>query len=98
MNATNQSLHDYLADHYSDAVANHDSVIGILFDHYAESNNADHPQIHVALKKLREQLATSDTEAVMNTVFELCTLHEECGFRGGLNMGVALAMELTSGK
>ena len=38
------------------------------------------------------QLGTPDE------VFELCTLHEECGFRGGLDMGIALAMELTSGK
>ena len=98
MNATNQSLHDYLADHYSDVIANHDSVIGILYDHYSESNNADHPQIHAALKKLREQLVTVDAETIMSTVFELCTLHEECGFRGGLDMGIALSMELTSGK
>lgn len=98
MNANKQNFHDYLAEHYSDVIANHDSVIEILFDHYSESNNADHPQIHAALKKLREQLVTADEETIMSTVFELCTLHEECGFRGGLDMGIALAMELTSGK
>lgn len=98
MNANHQTLHDCLAEHYSDVIANHDSVIGILYGHYSESNNADHPQIHAALKKLREQLVTVDVETIMSTVFELCTLHEECGFRGGLDMGIALAMELTSGK
>jgi hypothetical protein len=48
------------------------------------------------LKLLRDQLPTGDVETIMSTVFKLCTLHEECGFRGGLNMGMTLAKELSS--
>lgn len=98
MNAKNQTFHEYLTTHYNDTIENHDSAIEILFDHYSESNHGDNAKIHASLAKLREQLVTADTETIMSTVFELCTLHEVAGFRGGLNMGVALAMELTSGK
>lgn len=95
MNANN-NFHDFLTTHCTDTMESHESAIGILYDYYAESNEGDDPRIHAALKKLRNQLITTDTESIMNTVFELCALHEEIGFRGGLNMGVALAKELSS--
>ena len=97
MNANN-TLHDYLTAHFQDTIESHDSAVGILFDHYAESNGADTPKIHDALVRLRKQLASADldSDSIMNTVFELCTLHEECGFLGGLNMGFTLAKELSS--
>lgn len=98
MNAKNQTFHEFLTQHCNDTLENHESAIEILFDHYSESNHGDNPKIHAGLAKLREQLVSADTETIMNTVFELCTLHEECGFRGGLNMGVTLAMELASRK
>ena len=93
MNANN-NFHDFLTTHFQETVESQDSAIGILYDYYAESNEGDDPRIHDALKKLRDQLTTADTDSIMNTVFELCTLHEECGFRGGLKMGFALAKEL----
>ena len=96
MNANNQSLHDLLTEHYNETIENFGSPAAILFDHYSESNNATNPKITVTLKKLREQLAEEDTETIMNTVFELCSLHEESGFLGGFNIGFALAKELSS--
>ena len=93
MNANN-NFRDFLTTHFQETVESQDSAIGILYDYYAESNEGDDPRIHDTLKKLRDQLTTADTDSIMNIVFELCTLHEECGFRGGLNMGFALAKEL----
>lgn len=95
MNANN-NFHDFLITHFRETVESQDSAIGILYDYYAESNEGNDPRIHAALEKLRKQLTTADIESIMNTVFELCTLHEECGFRGGLNMGITLAKELSS--
>ena len=95
MNA-NHNLHDFLKAHCEDIVDTHESAIGILFDYYSESQGADSPEIHALLQKLRLQLGSENTEAIMSTVFELCTLHEECGFRGGFSMGITLAKELTS--
>lgn len=90
------NFHDFLTAHYNDTVDTHDSAITILYDYYAESNEAIDPEIQDALKLLRDQLPTGDVENIMSTVFKLCTLHEECGFRGGLNMGMTLAKELSS--
>lgn len=95
MNAQN-NFHNFLTAHYADTMESHKSAIGILYDFYAESNEGDDPQIRVTLKKLRSQLSTADTDSIMTTVFELCALHEEIGFRGGLNMGIALAKELST--
>lgn len=95
MNA-NHNLQDLLKAHCKDTVDSHDSAIAILYDYYAESNEAIDPEIQDTLKLLRDQLTTGDAETIMSTVFKLCTLHEECGFRGGLNMGMTLAKELTS--
>ena len=95
MNAHN-NFQNFLTAHYIDTVDSHESAIEILYDFYAESNEGDNPQIRATLKKLRSQLATADTDSIMTTVFELCTLHEETGFRGGLNMGIALAKELST--
>lgn len=93
---THNNFHSYLTAHCMDTIESHDSAIGILYDYYAESNEGQDPRISAALKKLREQLASSDSDTIMNTVFELCSLHEECGFRGGLSMGITLAKELPS--
>lgn len=95
MNANN-NFHDFLITHFQETVESQDSAIGILYDYYAESNEGNNPQIRATLNKLRSQLTTADTESTMNTVFELCALHEEIGFRGGLNMGITLAKELSS--
>lgn len=95
MNAQN-NFHNFLTAHCADTMESHESAIEILYDFYAESNEGDNPQIRATLKKLRSQLATADTDSIMTTVFELCSLHEETGFRGGLNMGIALAKELST--
>ena len=99
MNAQKQNLHDFLVEHINDTVDTHDSVVEILCDHFSESIAADSPRIRECLARLREQLAESgvtDAEPIMNIVFELCTRHQECGFQGGLDMGIALAKELSS--
>ena len=95
MNAQN-NFHNFLTAHCADTMESRESAIEILYDFYAESNEGDNPQIRATLKKLRSQLATADTDSIMTTVFELCSLHEENGFRGGLNMGIALAKELST--
>ena len=95
MNAHN-NFQNFLTAHYMDTVDSHESAITILYDYYAESKEAIDPEIQDALKLLRDQLPTGDVETIMSTVFKLCTLHEECGFRGGLNIGMTLAKELTS--
>lgn len=95
MNA-NKNFHDFLTTHFQETVESHDSAIGILYDYYAESREATDPEIQATLKTLRQQLATEDTDTIIGTVLNLCTLHEEIGFRGGLNMGIALAKELLS--
>ena len=95
MNAHN-NFQNFLTAHYMDTVDSHESAITILYDYYAESNEAIDPEIQDTLKLLRDQLPTGDVETIMSTVFKLCTLHEECGFRGGLNMGMTLAKELSS--
>ena len=95
MNAQN-NFHNFLTAHCADTMESHESAIEILYDFYAESNEGDNPQIRATLKKLRSQLATADTDSIMTTVFELCSLLEETGFRGGLNMGIALAKELST--
>lgn len=93
---TRNNFQNFLTAHYMDTVDSHESAITILYDYYAESKEAIDPEIQDTLKILRDQLTTEDTEAIMGTVFKLCTLHEECGFRGGLNMGMTLANELIS--
>ena len=95
MNANN-NYRDFLTTHVQETVESHDSAIGILYDYYAESNGGNNPKISATLNKLRSQLTSADTESIMNTVFDLCALHEEIGFRGGLNMGITLAKELSS--
>ena len=95
MNA-NHNFHDFLTAHCEDTVETHESVVEILFDYYSEAKGADTPEIYALLKKLRLQLENEDSDSIMSTVFALCTLHEECGFRGGLDMGIALAKELDS--
>ena len=71
MNAQN-NFHKYLTAHCADTMESHESAIGILYDFYAESNEGDNPQIRATLKKLRNQLTTTDTDNIMTTVFELC--------------------------
>ena len=99
MNDPKNNLHDFLIKHINDTVETHDSVVKILCNHFSESIAADSPCIRECLARLREQLAESgvtDAEPIMNIVFELCTKHQECGFLGGLDMGIALAKELSS--
>ena len=73
MNAQN-NFHNFLTAHCADTMESHESAIGILYDYYAESNEGADPQIRATLKKLRGQLTTADTDSIMNTVFELCSL------------------------
>ena len=99
MNDPKNNLHGFLIEHINATVETHDSVVEILCDHFSESIAADSPCIREYLARLREQLAESgvtDAEPIMNIVFELCTRHQECGFQGGLDMGIALAKELSS--
>lgn len=97
MNAK-KNFQEFLTAHYQDAVETQESAMEILYDYYAESMEADDPKIRVMLKTLREQLHTADDDTIMGTVLHLCALHQECGFRGGLSMGMALAKELDSTK
>lgn len=99
MNAYHRNPHDFLEKLCNETADTNESVVEILYDHFAEFGETKDPRIQSDLKRLRAQLqvlGVSDPEPILNIVFELCSVHEECGFRGGLSMGMTLARELSS--
>ena len=93
-----EALKSYTRNHSFDA-GNGDceTVLGQLYQAYAESHESDPPEISEGFKELEcflESLPLDDNNAVFNLCCRMCTAYEEKAFRHGLLYGAHLMREL----
>ena len=72
------------------------TVLGMLYDTYAERSSNTNQEIQHAFKALSELLGrthSADAEEIANTVCDLCREHEKSGFIDGVCLGIRLAQE-----
>ena len=98
MQSFTEALKAYTRDHPFDA-GNGDceTVLGQLYQAYAESRESDPPEISEGFKELEcflESLPLSDNNAVFTLCCRLCTAYEHKAFRHGLIYGAQLMQEL----
>ena len=100
MNPYLKSLQDY----YKQNPPNHgdaESVMELLYWHYAENNPIDNKKIRNSFAKLRQQyshLSMLEFDPIFTTVSDLCLEHERLAFLEGLCLGVTLMGELAEAK
>ncbi len=78
-----------------------ESILGLLYWHYAESNPIENQKIRDGFAKVRQQyphLSMEKFDPIFTTVSDLCVEHEHLAFLEGLRLGVTLMMELAEGK
>ena len=74
-----------------------ETVLDQLYQAYAESHEADPPEIRDGFKELDDllgSLALNDNNAVWNLCCQLCTAYERKAFLDGLQYGAHLMNEL----
>ena len=71
------------------------TVLGMLYDTYAERSNTNQELQHAfkALYELLGRAHSADAEEIANTVCDLCWEHEKAGFIDGVCVGIRLAQE-----
>ncbi len=74
-----------------------ESILGLLYWHYAENNPIDNQKIRDGFAQIRRQyshLSMQEFDPIFTTVSDLCVEHERLAFYEGLRLGVTLMMEL----
>ncbi len=90
-----------LADYYKQTPPNHgdaESILDLLYWHYAEFNPIDNQKIRDSFATLRKQyphLSLQEFDSIYSTVSDLCIEIERLAFLEGLRLGVTLMWELT---
>ncbi len=91
-----------LLDYYKQNPPNHgdaESVLDLLYWHYAEFNPIDNQKIRDSFASLRKQyshLSMQEFDPIFTTVSDLCAEHERLAFLEGLRLGVVLMQELST--
>ena len=93
-----EALNAYTRNHPFDA-GNGDceTVLGQLYQAYAESHESDPPEISEGFKELEcflETLPLDNNNAVFNLCCRLCSAYERKAFIDGLQYGAHLMLEL----
>ena len=76
-----------------------ETVLGQLYQAYAESHESDPPEIKDSFKELDELLGAlplDDNNSVFNLCCSLCTAYEHKAFIAGLQYGAYLIKELAT--
>ena len=93
-----QQLKAYIDTHPLDlGEGNCETVLGQLYQAYAESHESDPPEIRDSFKELDELLGVlplDDNNAVFNLCCSLCTAYERKAFQDGVQYGAHLMKEL----
>ena len=93
-----QRLKAYIDTHPLDlGEGNCETVLGQLYQAYAESHESDPPEIRDSFKELDELLGAlplADNNAVFNLCCSLCTAYERKAFLDGIQYGAHLVLEL----
>lgn len=79
---------------------NDDSVLGILYEAYSESNALYDDKIKADFHALYETMHGMPLREVDKIVYPVCTLcrdHQKSGFIEGVRIGIMLCDELTGG-
>lgn len=74
-----------------------DSLLKMLYTHYAEDNPIDNEQIRTLLRSLHDclwMLSEDQFEEVFGVVCDLCVEHQDVAFISGLRTGMQLALEV----
>ena len=94
-----RKLSTYVAEHppdiHSDDVH---TILDALFWAYCESAGGDSEGVQQAYDSLHRQLQglqLRHTDAILNTVSDLCWEHDRLGFINGFKMGMRLEQELS---
>ena len=93
-----EKLKAYIDTHPLDlGEGNCETVLGQLYQAYAESHESDPPEIRDSFKKLDELLGAlplDDNNAVFNLCCSLCTAYERKAFQDEVQYGAHLMKEL----
>ena len=77
-----------------------DTVLGMLCSTYYELNcNADTDEVKQAFDNLYQTMTgktLKEKDEIIDTVCNLCRLHQQTGFIDGIRLGVQLAQELNT--
>ena len=93
-----QALSEYVKNHnfdYGDVPA--ESVMDFLYIAYSDIGKKDNAEIEqgfIRLDRLLEGKSFEETEAIFNTVCDLCIAYEQRAFTDGLRLGAQLMSEL----
>lgn len=102
MNHYTEQLKAYLAAHKPDfGCGDVESMVEMLFLHYAEHNPMDNQRIKELFRAFDARFAHWDIrefDTVSDLVCGLCFEHQRCAFIEGLRAGAGLAMELGQGQ
>lgn len=74
-----------------------ESVLGVLYDYFAEHQGFDNDEIKEGFERLYEALSTmklQETDKVVDIVCSLCQSYQSSAFAAGVKVGVKLAKEI----
>lgn len=72
-----------------------DSIMGLIYDHYAEFHSYDNPVAKRYLQELRKLAdASGNGDEIMEAVNMLCCEYEQDSFVAGVKIGMKLLCEL----
>ena len=74
-----------------------ESILGVLYDYFAEHQGLDNTEIKEGFEKLYEALSDmklQETDKIVDIVCNLCQVHQSSAFAVGVKTGVKLAKEL----
>ena len=98
MKSISEAMRDYLQTHpYDVGDPDCENILDLLYRAYAETHEADPPEIQTGFNELEtflETLPLTDNNAVFNLCCRLCTAYEHKAFLDGLQFGAELMLEL----
>ena len=97
MKTYSEKLRTYIAENPPD-FGDGKSVLTLLYEAYADSNNMDDGTITEDFNELYRQMNGMDLREMDKIIYPVCTLcrdHQRSGFVEGINVGIQLQTELT---
>lgn len=92
-----EKLRTYIAENPPD-FGDGKSVLTLLYEAYADSNNMDDGTITEDFNELYRQMNGMELREMDKIIYPVCTLcrdHQRSGFVEGINVGIQLQTELT---